>query len=73
MARNKVDLNDDTNWPFHLTIPQVAKILHISDAKGYQMARDGELPIIKLGKVVRVPRNQFKEWLEKQIISGQAM
>lgn len=70
MARHRPNLSDDREWPFHLSVPQVAKILGISDAKAYQMARNGDLPTIKMGKSIRIPRSRFKEWLDKQSQGG---
>lgn len=38
-----------------LTVPQVAEKLHISKSHAYALAREGILPVIRLGKAIRVP------------------
>lgn len=70
MTMHNINLNDNANWPPVLTVPQVAKILHISHTKAYQLAKDHTLPTIKLGKNVRVPRSRFIDWLDKQVVGG---
>lgn len=64
MTAPNLNLENPDEWPYILTCPQVAKILKISKAKAYRMAKNGELPAKKFGKVVRVPREAFKRWLE---------
>ena len=39
-----------------LTVPEVARALRISRASAYQAARTGELPTIRLGRRILVPR-----------------
>lgn len=45
-----------------LTIAEVAEILRISPIKAYQMARQNEFPVIKIGRSVRVPAEAFYRW-----------
>ncbi len=47
-----------------MTIDEAAKILGISRALAYESARRGELPVLKLGRRLLVPREAFKRWLE---------
>lgn len=70
MTAHNLNLDNTDNWPHILTVPQVALILHISHTKAYQMAKAQEIPIIKMGKIVRVPRGRFIDWLEKQSVGG---
>ncbi len=48
-----------------LTVPQVARMLGVSRATGYMLARTNQLPVIRLGKRLLVP----KAALEK-VLSG---
>ncbi len=48
-----------------LTIPQVAKRLKVSDYRAYELARQGILPSIRLGKSVRVKPSAVAEYLSK--------
>jgi excisionase family DNA binding protein len=49
-----------------LRIPEVARTLGIARSLAYEMARDGRLPAIRIGKAVRVPRRQLEAWIEQR-------
>lgn len=42
-----------------LRIPEAARALGIARSLAYEMARDGRLPTVHIGKAVRVPRRQL--------------
>ena len=48
----------------YLTVPQVARMLQIPRTRAYMLAQAGEIPSIRLGKSVRVPRRMLREWAE---------
>ncbi len=48
----------------HLRPDQVARFLDISLSHVYVLVRDGEIPSLKLGKSVRIPRAAFLTWHE---------
>ena len=47
------------------TVPEVAQMLGFSRNFGYELARRGELPILKFGKRILVPRLALEKMLEK--------
>ena len=49
-----------------LTLPQVAERLTIPEGYAYEMARRGMLPVVRLGKYVRVPLAEFETWVGQQ-------
>lgn len=49
-----------------LRIPEAARALGIARSLAYEMARDGRLPTVHIGKAVRVPRRQLEEWIEER-------
>lgn len=50
---------------------EVAETLRISVSKVYQMLAANELPAIRIGAAVRVPRSSLEAWvLEQQIKQG---
>lgn len=53
-----------------LTIPEVADRLGISRNAAYEAARRGEIPTIRLGKLLRVPRAQLERLLAGGIDAG---
>jgi excisionase family DNA binding protein len=50
--------------PMLLRIPEVARTLGIARSLAYEMARDGRLPTVHIGKAVRVPRRRLEAWIE---------
>jgi excisionase family DNA binding protein len=46
-----------------LTVPEAAELLGISRGVAYEAARSGELPVIKLGRRLLVPRARLLELL----------
>lgn len=47
-----------------LTVEETGRILGISRAHAYELARTGEIPSIKLGGRVVVPRHALNRFLE---------
>ena len=47
-----------------LTISQVAERLGICEVSAYRAARRGEIPVLRLGSRILVPRAAFNRWLE---------
>lgn len=48
-----------------LTIPEVAEILSVSEARAYALAREGLMPVVRLGRQVRVDTEKLAEWIEE--------
>lgn len=46
-----------------LTVPEAAKLLRISRNLAYDLVARGEIPAVRLGRVIRVPRASLEEWL----------
>ena len=46
-----------------LTIPEVARVLHVRTERAYQLARDGVLPVVRLGRQVRVNGRALDDWV----------
>ncbi len=49
-----------------LTIPQVAKRLKVSEYRAYELARQGALRSVRLGKSVRVKPSDIDEYIARQ-------
>lgn len=47
-----------------LSIPEAAKVLGISRYSAYEAVRRGDIPILKIGKLRRVPRAQLMRMIE---------
>jgi excisionase family DNA binding protein len=55
-----------SDLPLALSVDQAAKLLNISRNLTYEMVRQGRIPSIRLGRIIRVPRSRLKELLEDQ-------
>jgi excisionase family DNA binding protein len=54
--------------PELLRVIEAAKLLSLSRTKVYEMAEKGEIPIVRIGTAVRVPRRKLLEWIEAQTV-----
>ena len=46
-----------------LTIPEAAEALRLGTSSVKQMIRSGELPIVRYGRAVRIPRSGLEQWV----------
>jgi excisionase family DNA binding protein len=46
-----------------LRITEAAALLGIGRSKMFELLASGEIPVIRLGRVVRVPREGLREWV----------
>lgn len=53
-----------------MTVAEAAANLGISRASAYLAARSGELPVIRVGRRLVVPRRAFDVWLEAAATSS---
>jgi excisionase family DNA binding protein len=58
--------------PMLLRVPEVAATLGIARSLAYEMARDGRLPTVHIGKAVRVPRRRLEAWIEERARAEEA-
>lgn len=49
-----------------LTVPEAAKVLRIGRNLAYELIARGELPSVRLGRAIRVPRSALERWLERE-------
>lgn len=48
-----------------LRASEVAKVLNVTEVRVYSMAREGLLPVVKLGRHIRVDQDKLNEWIER--------
>jgi excisionase family DNA binding protein len=53
-----------------LRVTEAAEFLALSRTKVYEMAERGEIPAVKIGTAVRIPRRRLLEWIEAQTTGG---
>lgn len=52
--------------PELLTVPEAARLLRISRNLAYELVARREIPSIRLGRVIRIPRPTLDEWIVGQ-------
>lgn len=45
---------------------QVGQILGVGRTKLYSMVRQGELPVVRIGRLVRIPRAALDAWIAER-------
>jgi len=50
----------------YLKVPEVAKVLRIARSRAYELVAKGQIPAVRIGRSVRVPRHELDRWLADQ-------
>ena len=53
-----------------MTVRDVAEYLRVSEAKVYRLAKDGELPVFRIGKAWRFRKDLLDDWLSRSVESN---
>ncbi len=48
-----------------LTIPEAATILRVTVARAYALTRSGALPVVRIGRQLRVASKMLDEYIER--------
>ena len=48
-----------------LDIPEVAKVLGVSIERAYELARTDVLPVVRVGRQVRIDATKLAEWIDE--------
>ncbi len=54
------------DYPITLSVKDVQEILGIGRGTAYELTNRDDFPCMKVGKVKRIPRDKFFEWMEQQ-------
>ena len=55
-----------------LRAEEVARALGLGRSKTYELIASGQLPVVKLGRAVRVPREALQQWVRDHTTQGLA-
>ncbi len=50
-----------------MTVHDIAVYLRLSEAKVYKLAKDGQLPALRVGKSWRFRKDLIDEWMRRQM------
>ena len=56
--------------PLFLNVATVAKVLGISPSSGYELMHETDVPVLKIGNRMVVPKEKFVEWVLRHIQGG---
>ena len=49
-----------------LKVPEAAELVGLGRSKLYELMQAGEIPVIRIGRGVRIPANGLREWVARQ-------
>jgi excisionase family DNA binding protein len=55
-----------------LTVPEAARRLSLGRATAYLLAQRGELPVVRIGRAVRIPARALEAWIIARTTGGGA-
>ncbi len=58
--------NEVSSHRLLLRVPEVAKALGLGRTKVYELIATGELPVIRLGRAVRISVTALQKWVEER-------
>jgi excisionase family DNA binding protein len=56
--------------PMLLTVRQVEAALQLGRTRTYELLRSGQLPMLRVGRLIRVSRVALEEWIALQVAAG---
>jgi putative molybdopterin biosynthesis protein len=51
---------------------EVQRLLRVGRSKVYEMIARGELPVVRIGRVVRIPRRELERWIAERTTGWQS-
>jgi excisionase family DNA binding protein len=72
-ADNRRATSDDVLLvePVLLTVPEVARRLSLGRATTYLLVQRGALPVVRIGRSVRVPARALEQWVQQHTTGGE--
>jgi excisionase family DNA binding protein len=67
-----IDRRSADGVPMLLTVPQVEAALQLGRTRTYELLRSGGLPVLRFGRMVRVPRAALEVWIAQHSSGGSA-
>jgi excisionase family DNA binding protein len=52
--------------PLLLRVEEVAQLLGLGRTRTFQMVSAGQLPVVRIGRFVRIPRAALEEWIAER-------
>lgn len=62
--------NEQQDEPLTITVPQAGKLVGVGRSAAYAAAHRGELPVVRIGRLLRVPKAALNEMLQWSVKNG---
>jgi excisionase family DNA binding protein len=49
-----------------LTVKELAEVLRIGRSSAYELCRQHEFPVLRIGRSIRIPRKALFDWMERE-------
>jgi excisionase family DNA binding protein len=49
-----------------MTVQEVATLLRIGRSSAYELCRQPDFPLLRMGRIIRVPRSGLEQWITQQ-------
>ena len=56
----------DADHAVLLRADEVSRLLRIGRTMTFQLIANGDLPVVRIGRAVRVPKKQLETWIENR-------
>jgi excisionase family DNA binding protein len=70
LKRGDIQLNTGIDKRLCIRVPEAAEMLGISRNFAYELVKQGQLPVIRFGKRLLIPRVALEKMLEKGVPNG---
>lgn len=50
-----------------LRADEVAKVLRIGRTRAFELLGSGDMPVVRIGRIVRVPKAELDRWIDEHI------
>jgi excisionase family DNA binding protein len=66
MAADPEPMSTPELRPMLLTVKDLEAELQLGRTRTYELVRSGKIPVLRIGRVVRIPREALRRWVEAQ-------
>lgn len=47
---------------YTLTVKEICAIMRVNRRAGYVLVQEGRFPVLRLGRIIRIPKEPFLQW-----------
>ena len=70
LSTKEWDYKNCEELPLFLNSETVAKVLGVSPPSGYELTHEPDLPVLRIGNRMVVPKEQFIQWVNERVGGG---